>query len=99
MEGISPFSTPSAEFVRDVDSVSRHERASQTLMTTATYRLSEEGRKKSLLEGGDGRELQEITVAVPTSRIHLVSVDPDGHARLKLYPRYLLNHDQQVVRH
>jgi hypothetical protein len=70
----------------------------QTLAVAATYRLSEEGRKVSLLAGGDGREIQQITVAVPTNRMHLVSVDADGRARLKLQPRYLRNGDQQVIR-
>lgn len=69
----------------------------QTLTTTATYRLSEQGRKASLLAGGDGRAVQETTVDVPTNRMHLVSVDAEGHARLKLQPRYILNADQQVV--
>jgi hypothetical protein len=59
-----------------------------TLAVTATYRLSEEGRKASLLAGGDGRGLQELIVNVPSNRLHLVSVDLEGVARLKLRPRY-----------
>ena len=60
----------------------------QTLAVAATYRLSEEGRKASLLAGGDGRGLQELIVNVPINRLHLVSVDLEGVARLKLRPQY-----------
>lgn len=72
--------------------------ANRTLAVTATYLLSEEGRKASLLVGGDGRAVQELTVHVPTNRLHLVSVDANGVARLKLRPRYEMNGEQQVVR-
>jgi hypothetical protein len=60
--------------------------------------LSEAGRKASLLDGGDGRAVQQITVQVPTSRLHLVSVDPQGVARLRIRPRYETDAAQQVVR-
>ena len=60
--------------------------------------LSEEGRKTSLLAGGDGRAVQELAVEVPTNRLHLVSVDANGVARLKLRPRYQLDGEQRVVR-
>ena len=69
-----------------------------TLAVTATYLLSEEGRKASLLAGGDGRAMQQLTVQVPTNRLHLVSVDADGITRLKLRPRYQLDGEQRVVR-
>jgi hypothetical protein len=72
--------------------------AAKTLAVSATYFLSEEGRKASLLAGGDGRERQELTVHVPTSRLHLVSVDLEGVARLKLRPRYELDAAQRVQR-
>jgi len=72
--------------------------AGRTLAVTATYLLSEEGRKASLLAGGLGRAVQLITVEVPTNRLHLVSVDADGVARLKLRPRYQLDGEHQVVR-
>src|SRR5438270_9396145 len=64
--------------------------ATRTLSVTATYLLSEEGRKASLLAGGDGRAVQALTVHVPANRLHLVSVDAGGVARLKLRPRYQL---------
>jgi hypothetical protein len=64
----------------------------------ATYQLSEDGRKASLLIGGDGRGLQHITLHVPASRLHLVTVDTEGVARLKLRPHYHLDALQQVVR-
>lgn len=62
--------------------------ANRSLAVTATYLLSEEGRKASLLAGGDGRAMQQLTVQVPTNRLHLVAVDTDGVARLKLRPRF-----------
>jgi hypothetical protein len=65
----------------------------------AIYHLSEEGRKASLLAGGDGHAVQEVTVQLPTNRFHLVSVDAEGQPRLKLRPRYYLGIDQEVVRH
>ena len=70
----------------------------RTLAVTATYFLSEEGRKASLLAGGDGRAVQELTVNVPANRLHLVSVDANGVARLKLRPRFQMDGDQRVVR-
>jgi len=72
--------------------------ANRTLAVTATYLLSEEGRKASLLAGGDGRAVQELTVQVPTNRLPLVSVDANGVARQRLRPRYEMNGEQQVVR-
>ena len=62
--------------------------AARTLSATASYLLSEDGRKASLLSGGDGRSLQQITLQVPSNRLHLVSVDRQGVARLKLRPRF-----------
>ena len=52
----------------------------QQLAVTATYHLSEEGRKASLLSGGNGRALQEVTIQVPANRLHLVAVDANGRA-------------------
>ena len=72
--------------------------SARSLTVTAVYQLSEAGRKASLLAGGDGRAAQHITVQVPTSRLHLVSVDPQGVARLKLRPRYETDAEQRVVR-
>lgn len=62
--------------------------AARTLSATASYLLSEDGRKASLLSGGDGRAVQQITLQVPANRLHLVSVDRQGVARLKLRPRF-----------
>ena len=72
--------------------------ASTRLAVTVTYLLSEEGRKASLLAGGDGRARQELTVHVPASRLHLVTVDLEGVARLKLRPRYELDAELRVRR-
>ena len=62
--------------------------AARTLTATASYLLSEAGRKASLLSGGDGRSVQQISLQVPSNRLHLVSVDRQGVARLKLRPRF-----------
>ena len=70
----------------------------QRLAVTATYLLSEEGRKASLLNGGNGRALQEITIHVPANRLHLVTVDTNGRAQLKLRPRFELNAEQRVIK-
>jgi hypothetical protein len=72
--------------------------ADRTLTVTATYLLSEDGRKTSLLSGGDGREVQQFTIDVPANRLHLVSVDANGIARLKLRPRYQQDDNQRVLR-
>jgi hypothetical protein len=60
----------------------------QTLNVAAVYQLSEAGRKNALLAGGDGKATQKLTVQVPAARLHLVSVDTAGNARLKLQPRF-----------
>ena len=71
--------------------------AVQKLTVKAIFLLSDNGRKSSLLAGGDGREMQTIDVDVPVNRLHLVVVDPDGKARLKLRPRYEVRPDGRVV--
>jgi hypothetical protein len=65
---------------------------------TAMYQLSEEGRKLCLVAGGDGRAVQKVTMDIPAGRLHLVTVDAEGVARLKLRPRYHLDALQRVVR-
>ena len=72
--------------------------ATKTLTVTATYLLSEEGRKASLLDGGDGKAVQQLSLQVPANRLHLVSVDANGVARLKLRPRYQLDGDNGIAR-
>ena len=72
--------------------------ATKTLTVTATYLLSEEGRKASLLDGGDGKAVQQLSLQVPANRLHLVSVDARGVARLKLRPRYQLDGENGIVR-
>jgi hypothetical protein len=67
------------------------------LTVTAVYHLSEAGRKASLLAGGDGHAVQRMTIEVPPNRLHLVSVNGHGIARLKLRPRYELDAEQQVI--
>jgi len=71
----------------------------QSLKVTVVYGLSEEGRKTSLLNGGDGRARQQMTIQVPPARLHLVVVDPSGVARLKLQPRYEQAESDRVLRH
>jgi hypothetical protein len=89
--------------VRDIPSnldlgVARSTPNDRTLHVMAIYALSDEGRKRSLLAGGNGRSLQQATIVVPIGRLHLVTVDANGDARLKLRPRYELNGQHQVVR-
>src|SRR2546425_2357230 len=78
------------------DGLTRPE-AVRTLTVKALFLLSEAGRKASLLASGDGRELQTVDIEVATNRFHLVVVDPDGRARLKLRPRYEVRPDGRVV--
>ena len=70
----------------------------KSLSALATFMLSEAGRKASLLAGGDGQALQTVTIDIPASRLHLVSVDRQGVARLRLRPRFELDGEQRVVR-
>ena len=70
----------------------------RALAVMVTYQLSEAGRKGSLLAGGDGKQLQQLQIQVPASRLHLVSVDPQGHARLKLRPRFHEDAEHRIVR-
>jgi hypothetical protein len=72
--------------------------AARTLTVRAEYRLSQAGRKAALLNGRSGRAIQRIKVTLPATRLHLVHVDVNGLARLKLRPQYKLNAQQQVVR-
>src|SRR3954465_8810722 len=72
--------------------------ATKLLTVTATYLLSEDGRKATLLDGGDGKAVQQLSLQVPANRLHLVSVDAHGVARLKLRPQYRLDGDNGIVR-
>src|SRR3954469_13542481 len=72
--------------------------ATKLLTVTATYLLSEDGRKASLLDGGDGKAVQQLSLQVPANRLHLVTVDAHGVARLKLRPQYRLDGDNGIVR-
>ena len=92
IHSVAPRSLAASESLRPVPSA-------QTLSVIATYHLSETGRKASLLAGGDGRGRQQLSVQVPRTRLHLVAVDVNGVARLKLQPRFELADDQGVVRH
>lgn len=86
--------TATASLVREPAPTS----SARALTAIATYWLSEDGRKAALLAGQDARARQEISVDVPIARLHLVSVDDQGIARLKLRPRYDRDQDQRVVR-
>lgn len=70
----------------------------RTLSVTADYRLSEAGRKASLLSGGNGHAEQRVKIAVPLTRLHLVHVDNNGVARLKLRPQFRANPDHRIVK-
>jgi hypothetical protein len=70
----------------------------QTVPVTAVFRLSEAGRKASLLTGGNGRRRQQLAFHIAASRMHLVRVDEGGAAWLKLRPRFERQSDQRVLR-
>ena len=82
---VSVSSTPGPEVAR-------------TLSVMAIYVLSEDGRKASLLAGGDGHAVQQIAIQVPANRLHLVSVDRQGVARLKLRPRFDTDEERGILR-
>lgn len=69
----------------------------RTLKVRAEYRLTETGRKASLLNGGNGQARQRVTLTLPSTRLHLVQVARDGTATLKLRPQFKLNAEQRIV--
>ncbi|MCL4848857.1 MAG: hypothetical protein KJ066_20085 [Acidobacteria bacterium] len=72
--------------------------SARALVVTATYALSEAGRKASLLAGGDGHTVQQLDLHVPANRLHLVHVNGRGRAQLKLRPRFDFTSEQRLVR-
>lgn len=98
MDSVTAFAPRRQDTLTSVGVASPPPDTSKALAVTATYLLSEEGRKASLLTGGDGRARQQLTVHVPVNRLHLISVDLEGVAQLKLRPRYELDGEQRVVR-
>jgi hypothetical protein len=98
MDTVTRFPERSAVAAPPGQLVSITENAVRELTVKATYLLSEDGRKASLVAGGNGQAVQQVTITVPTSRLHLVSVDRGGVARLKLRPRYELDDARQIVR-
>jgi hypothetical protein len=97
MESVTTFAPSSVEPIR-VSGATGASATERLITVTAVYQLSEDGRKASLLAGGDGRAKQTITMQLPANRLHLVTVDANGAARLKLRPRYEFDALQQVVR-
>jgi hypothetical protein len=97
MDSVTAFAPRRSDSLASV-AVAPASEAQTSLAVAAIYRLSEEGRKASLLAGGDGRAVQQRAVDVPVNRLHLVTVDAEGVARLKLRPRYEHNGDHKVVR-
>ncbi|MGE3513326.1 MAG: hypothetical protein AB7N65_31080 [Vicinamibacterales bacterium] len=89
---------PSGAADQAVIGAGRNQALQKSLPATATFILSEAGRKASLLAGGDGKALQTLILSVPASRLHLVAVDRQGVARLRLRPRFELDGEQRVVR-
>jgi hypothetical protein len=96
MDTVTVFTKPPQESV--TPAVSAVPSVTRVLAVSATYLLSEDGRKASLLAGGDGKAVQQLTLQIPANRLHLVGVDPNGVARLKLRPRFQLDGEQRVVR-
>lgn len=97
METATGFARSHIEPIRATAATATTE-ADRLITVVAVYQLSEQGRKASLLAGGDGRASQKVTMDLPASRLHLVAVDADGIARLKLRPRYELDGNERVVR-
>ncbi|MPY90865.1 MAG: hypothetical protein GEU99_23495 [Luteitalea sp.] len=60
-----------------------------SLTVSATYWLSEAGRRSSLVTGGNGRARQRLTIRVRAADMELVHVDPRGRATLRLSPRFV----------
>jgi hypothetical protein len=56
---------------------------------SATYWLSEAGRRSSLVTGGNGRARQRLMIRVSAADMELVHVDPRGRASLRLSPRFV----------
>src|SRR5688500_2368379 len=98
MDASSHAAGRSLEPVVDIESVVTRRDSGRALTVTAVYPLSVDGRRASVLGGGDGRAVQDLNMSVPANRFHLVSVDADGAARLKLEPRYFLDAEQNVRR-
>ena len=96
MDTAARFAPRHIEPVADASVPSPTERE-RALRVAVTYLLSEQGRKASLLSGGDGRAMQQMTVTVPAGRLHLVTVDDKGVARLKLRPSFERDAQQRVV--
>jgi len=71
----------------------------RNLTAFATYHLSDAGRKAALLAGLDARAVQQLTIDIPINRLHLVRVDAQGVARLRLRPQYVRQGDpERIVR-
>ncbi len=69
-----------------------------TISVTATILLSPNGRRASLLAGGDGRRLQRRTVQISAQDIELVRVNRRGEATLMLTPQIVATPDGQLRR-
>ena len=55
-----------------------------TKKATISYLLNEEGRKRSLLDGGDGKEMQVVETDITPVLMELADVSPGGEAVLNL---------------
>jgi hypothetical protein len=60
------------------------ERRNMEKKAKVEYLLSEAGRKKSLLAGGDGKELQVVEADITPEIINLAKVDGEGNVKLKV---------------
>ena len=67
METVTRFAERQAGSVSAVSTLGPE--VARTLSVTATYLLSEDGRKASLLAGGDGHAVQQIALQVPANRL------------------------------
>lgn len=60
------------------------------------YLLNEEGRKKSLLSGGNGKELQEIYCNATPEVIELARVDKYGNIYLDIGAEISVKEDNKI---
>ena len=72
--------------------------ATKMLTVTATYLLSEEGARHRSSMAVTAKQCNSSRCRCQANRLHLVSVDAHGVARLKLRPRYQLDGDNGIVR-
>src|SRR5882672_3492867 len=96
METVTRFAERQASSVSAIPTPSPE--VARALSVTASYLLSEDGRKASLLAGGDGRAARQIPLQVPANRLHLVCVYNRGVDWVESRPRFERHSERKVLR-